>query len=643
MWVVIDGIPYIDQVNDDIDYSSSLSDPNSTCDFTLDDPTSSIALRVGQEVVIWDENVTESSTSGTVATVPSMNYAIDPLCSTALDSIWATGGTNGGLFSLYAFGYKMTFSNSPVATGYVSQTTSFVRAGQKYNFAVYVNGTSPVNLRYFSQIDWLDSSGSVISSVTMTPATPTGSNVRFSISGVAPTGTMSATISFGGSAVNATNSGTINFGSVQFEPCWFEAQGVTYPTRDLNYSQVTSVLLPNGTTSRKCRIFAGEIGKSTKTYIGTQRFYALSCDSLEKLAEDLDLIAASYDDVYDTDIIEDVLSGDAFAGWLSSGQQNRFAPTSTLVQGSLVPSKTYTNSTFRELLNGLDDLSGSQHRIDPYGYVWYVPPSFSAQIIRLSDSPDNELTFAYQELHVDEDGVDLTNTALVQGDNQHASAITETFSGNGSTKIFNLSYPPATVTSVKIGSTDQRTGVAGVDQLGATFKALINKQKKTLEFGTAPTSGTNNVSITYTYEDPVVVKVIAGDALAEQDRQRIRLVNDSSLTSTTTATQRGLAQLSRDAFEHVNIALKLEDIFLPPGSLVLITCAGEGWIDKAFTIQSVSGESKARANITGIIRREPTIQRSSITFGMFTKQSNGQQQPAMCRLSVRSMWRSLIL
>lgn len=64
------------------------------------------------------------------------------------------------------------------------------------------------------------------------------------------------------------------------------------------------------------------------------------------------------------------------------------------------------------------------------------------------------------------------------------------------------------------------------------------------------------------------------------------------MTSTTTATQRGLAQLSRDAFEHINIALKLEDIFLPPGSLVLITCAGEGWIDKAFTIQSVSGESK---------------------------------------------------
>lgn len=587
MWTVINGIAYVSQVNDDIKYSAALSDPNSKCDFTLDDPTATIALRELMSVIVWDENAPKING---VVTTPGMSYIIFANWSAAAGTLSSIVTTSD--IGIHNLKVQLAFSNNAIGSGYVSQQTliDLVQPGVKYMLSGYLDqAVTVVNAVGFLQIDWLDTSGSVISSVSQT-FTPTHPQARKNISGTAPANTVYAKIYVGGQTTSTTNSGTLSWATLQFEPMWFESQGISYPTADMNYDQVSCVLMPDGTISRKSRVFAGEIEILDRDYIGQQRFYTVQCRSLSFLLETLDLVNASYTDTQDTDIIADILSGSAYTGYLSIGQQNRFAPTSTVVDGVVVSSVTYTSNTLREVLNGLQDQSGSPFRVDEYGYIWYVPPGFSAQTIQLSDDPDDETTFAYQELHVSGDATNVANTDLVAGDKQHASAITETFSGDGSTKTFNLTYPPASTTSVTIGGTSQRTGVDGVDTLGATFKALINKQKKTLTFGTAPTSGTNNVSITYTYEDPVVVKVIAADAVAEQKRQIIRLINDSNLTSTQAATFRGLAELTRDAFPHLNVTFKLEDIFLPPGSLALITCSGEGWVSKPFTVQTVSGE-----------------------------------------------------
>src|SRR5512146_1820524 len=52
--------------------SASLGDPNSTWDFSLDDPLQQIKLQNFMPVIVFDEN---APAIGTIPTIPAMNFA----------------------------------------------------------------------------------------------------------------------------------------------------------------------------------------------------------------------------------------------------------------------------------------------------------------------------------------------------------------------------------------------------------------------------------------------------------------------------------------------------------------------------------------------------------------------------------------
>lgn len=586
-----------------IQWSQTLSDPASTWDFVLDDINQTINVQNFQPVIVFDENVTSI---GGVPTVPSMNFALNAnLTSTSSLPNWTAGGTLSAHWDYGGFGNPtLFFSNFAVGAATQTQQTlsGYVQPGVPYMYSFHVFAEATIaNIQIIGQMQFLDINGNPVgSAIVLTPFTPVSGDQKPTLSGVAPANAAYAQIQFGAQSTNATNSGTVIFRTLQFEPMWFANKGISYPTPDCNSAQVNSVLMPDGTCSRKCRLYAGYVEDHINAYVSKQRHTTVQCASSSKLLETAGLIAASYTSTQDTSIISNALSllpaNANIIAQLATGQQNSFAPSSTLIPGVIVDSISFNNATLREVLNGVSAQSGSIFYVDPYYYLWYVPPSFVGTVVQLSDTPDNVNRFSYYDFLVEYDSTNPVNVALVVGSKQKAAAITDTFSGDGSTTVFNLSEPPENVQTVTVAGSNIRTGVDGVDNSkfgpSSTYKALINKQRQIITFATAPASGANNTIVTYTFEDQVISQVIAADAVAQQKAQFWGLVSDSNITSTVAAKRRGLKELQDYAQPRIILTLSALNIYMPVGSLILFTCQSEGFANTPFVVQTVDADPK---------------------------------------------------
>lgn len=597
MYVVGNGQSLIEHVDgDSVAYNASVSDPLSTFDFHVDDITLAILLDDFQEVIVWDENA--APIQGSVP-IPSMNYCLNPTLQnntnggggTSLPNFFTSGTLSSSLWSYANNAPSLTFNNNSLGYTYQNQQSTIfvapVKPGVKYMFSIYMQGSGTIsNIQAVIQFDFLDITGLFISGVGIQP-TPTLSQQRIAISAIAPANAAAVILTFGGqTTVNGSNSGTITYGTAQFEPMWFVNQGVSYPTPDCNFAQTNSVQLPNGTTSRKCRIFTGYIDDLEITYEGNQRFYDVKSISNNSLLEDYALINSSYTNEYDTFIITDVITT-YFSGVISTGQQNLQAPTSTIVQGQLIDSIVHVDMTFREVLNYLSNTSGFLFYLDPYFYLHYVPQYYDVATFQLSDNPDYITSFPYESYTLQKDGTTRGNAIKLTGNKQNAAAIQDLFTGDGSTTVFNLTKPPYTVHLVTVNGVRQRTGVDGVDVLGSTFKALVNKQRLIITFQTAPPN-TQAIVVEYTYEDAVISLVQSGDSYAKYNRWFWRKVNDSNMTSSKAATLRGIAEATKYAFSRQIPKFTTNNLSIPVGSTVLLTSQHDSLSQTAFTVQTVS-------------------------------------------------------
>jgi hypothetical protein len=596
MYVVGNGYSLVDVTDSDsVAYNASVSDPLSTFDFHVDDINVSILLDNFQEVIVWDENATPIQGS---VPIPSMNYCLNPTLQnntnggggTSLPNFFTSGTLSSSLWSYANNAPSVTFNNNALGYTYQNQQSTIfvapVKPGQKYMFSVYVTGSGVIsNIQAVIQFDYLDISGTFLSGAGIQPIPTT--QTRYAVQAVAPANAAAVILTFGGqTTVAGTNSGTITFGTAQFEPMWFVDQGVSYPTPDCNFAQLNSVVLPNGTTSRKCRIFTGFIDDLEITYEGNQRFYDVKAVSNNSLLEDYALINSSYTSQYDTFIITDIITT-SFSGVISIGQQNLQAPVSTIVQGQLIDQVTHVDMTFREVLNFLANTSGFLFYLDPYYYLHYIPQYYDVATFQLSDTPDYITSFPYESYTLQKDGTTRGNAIKLTGNKQNAAAIQDTFTGDGVTTVFNLTKPPFTVHTVTVNGVRQRTGIDGVDVLGSTFKALVNKQRLIITFQTAPPN-TQAIVVEYTYEDAVISLVQSGDSYAKYNRWFWRKVNDSNMTSSKAATNRGIAEITKYAFPRQIPKFTTNNLSIPVGSTVLLTSQHDSLSQAAFTVQTVS-------------------------------------------------------
>lgn len=601
MYTLINSTDYTDFVPpDSISIQKVLSDPMSTAALDVNDPGSTFPIHTLQEILILDENGLAN---------PTWNLLLNPsLISTSSGNYFNT--ESSGAAPIMAFpgtGVTFTFSNN--ANLQWSQANQRIQnnlivPGQQYMLSVYMQGSGALTgmtNSAFIAVQFLDGGGNNLGG-PFSNFTPISSQQRINVYGPAPDGSVSAIVSLGCQSYSNTNSGVITYTTAQFEPMWFTGDGQNYPTPDCNPAQSNCYTMPNGTTVRQTRLFAGQIVDSHRMYddasgdkgAGKDRTHSLTCNSAEWLLETTNLVNKSYTAMYDSAIIADILSTCFTVQGTGTGQVNP-VPLLTgnhVQQGYFVADTlTWDGVSAREALNQLINLSNFSFWADDYFDLHYTPAFFGTTAFGLSDTPDGLTTFAYNDLEVGETGSQVKSRIQVNGGN-YLQQTSDTFSGNGTNKVFTLTNQPDSIVSITVTGTAQVFKPVGQGTLGVGgLQATWDKSTKQIKFNTAPPNAANNVVVTYTCPTPVRVRVWDMGAISAQNgRFYDSKIEDSSLITPTAAIKRGEAEA--DVWSKpVNTYLFNTLQPIVPGNVVPFTCVSEGLSSYPLLCQKVTTTS----------------------------------------------------
>jgi len=489
-------------------FANVLGDPAPRAEFDVWDQGGVLSIDTEQEIIIWDERSVGNL-------VPSMNFLLG--ANLASSSNWTPnfGGGNPAV-TFGGSGASMVFTNVGVGTYLEGQTTlyGYVRPGQQYMLSIYVQATSPVNLQSILNMQFKDASLLNLGSLIQDVRTPPGTTTRITITGTAPAGAYILTVNFGAQATNATNSGTINFSAIQLEPMWFTAEGVSYPTPDCNASRADSALMPDGTVSRMCRVFAGIIDDYQISWEGKKRNWHLFCAGSQCLLDD-GMINATYSAQFDDQILTSVINT-YFSGRISINAPNNSAP-SPIIRAVLMDSQNYTDNNLREVANGLSDSSQSMFGIDPYYRFFYNPAFYNAAPFGLSQNPDNVSTFPIYDYQLEKDATQRKRKVKVIGGNSGTTPQVSQVLDQNATNVpvapaYVLPAFDAKVNDSNLISTATTTtrGLAEVSKYGQPLVIITGKAQKYAPVGwiiyiTLPLDNINNM--------PFVVQQVKGSYL----------------------------------------------------------------------------------------------------------------------------------
>ena len=491
MFVVVNGAAQPTVPFDTITFSGTVGDPSPPrADFDIWDQGGTLSFDIGQEVIVWDEHA-QPINLGATPSPPSQNYIINPVFS-AGSANWNDQSGGNIVLSSSSFNAVLTFSNLAVNPYYIWQNTlrGYVHPGVKYMLSCYVIEASLVNGNAFLTIQFQDASGTQLGSNVTNTFTPTTTNTRYNVSATAPANAMFIQVQVGGNATNATNSGTITFTTVQLEPMWFTDPAfgpISYPTPDLNFTQVSCFLLPDNTSSRYARLFAGEIDDWRTEWDGKLRIWHIACAGGSALLDN-GMINGTFTSQYDDQIITSVINT-YFPNSISITVPNISNPV-PIVRGVLIDSQNYTDNTLREVMNGLSDASGYMYYIDPYYRLFYNPQFYNASPFGFSSSPDNVTTFPYYEYKLEKDGTQRKRKVKVIGGKSGSTVqVSQVLDQDASNTPLAPAYaiPPydAKVNDTNLISTVTTTtrGLAEVSKYGSPKMIITCKSQKYVQQG----------------------------------------------------------------------------------------------------------------------------------------------------------------
>lgn len=603
MWTVINGIDRTGVIPpESIKLDQTLSDPMSQAALDVNDAGSKLNIKTLQDIVILDETSSVQN--------PTWNLLLGPsLLNTDTGHYYDTNSGSGPIASFVGNSVHVVFSNNASGTyGFKNQQLQLglITPGQIYTLSLYMQGsgalTGMANAAFLS-FTFLDAGGNNLAGFN-TQQTPTTTQVRMAVSGQAPAGAVTALVTFGGESFSTTNSGTLIYTTAQFEPNWFAAEGVSYPTPDCNPAQTSgpniSYQMPDGTTIRGTRLFAGQVQQSHRIYddesggtgAAKDRTHQLTCVSAEWMLETTILINKSYSNIYDDQILVDIVSSTLYRPPTGTGQVSNvpLLSTNNVIRGRLIDQISFDGMTVREALNALCNLSNFSFYVDPYLDMHYTPPFYGTTWFGLSDTPDTLTTFAYQELEVDDDGSQVRTRVQVNGGNYSVGVQPpQAFNGDGVTTVFTLNFQPDAILSITVGGVAQNVKPTGQGTLGVSgLQVQWDKTTPKITFNTAPPAGVNNVVVNYTYPSPVRVRAWEMRAISAQNgRTYDAKIEDSSLTTPTAAASRAEAETAQYASPLSVYKFKTLQA-VQPGNVVPFTCQTENLASFPLLLQKVT-------------------------------------------------------
>ena len=151
-----------------------------------------------------------------------------------------------------------------------------------------------------------------------------------------------------------------------------------------------------------------------------------------------------------------------------------------------------------KLVDILKDLSAITNR------VFYTTGS---KLLVFDDAKFNDLDLVLthgSDARISDDGFDdteIVNDLTVLGQNLQYNTV-QTFNGNNSSTVFTLDNNPVVV-KVTVGGTES------VPETDYDFDTM----NRTITFGTAPATGSNNISVEYTFEKPLYIRGTKSDSI----------------------------------------------------------------------------------------------------------------------------------
>lgn len=404
----------------------SATDPVPTCTVELRDADSSLAPQMMQELIILDDRAIPNPTAN-LALNPSLNPYTANWVSLSGSGLAVSQKTGGGV--------TYTFTNCTLGNFAQSNTTQIltngtVTAGVTYVFSAYVQGgSSPTHIGAALFFAFLDAANNPLGTTfdTIGPIPVSTSLTRYTCTGIAPAGAVSASLSLGFNLSSSTNSGTITFTQIQFEPAWFPTQ--SYPSPWCGPAQTNCVQLPLGQWIRQQRLFAGFVTHSVaKDYHGNVRTLEVSAVGYAWLLGTIQ-VNDGFTNQADSAILIALMNAYLLHVPDPSVAGIPMINTSGITTGVTVPSLQSNWDDLRTLADGMAGLSGFYWTVDDYWSAVYAQPGSVSQGIGLicdnSSQPDMVTTFPAYNFSAETDFTQPGSTILVIGSGSNVAKIVD--------------------------------------------------------------------------------------------------------------------------------------------------------------------------------------------------------------------------
>ncbi len=218
-------------------------------------------------------------------------------------------------------------------------------------------------------------------------------------------------------------------------------------------------------------------------------------------------------------------------------------------------------------------------RVDANKKLWFGPATVDVGPFDIEDITTCDWTNSFPPSGFPDKSKDATqirNRITVRGGVAASSVQTDTFTGDGSTILFNTTYKPIrAIVEITVGGTHQRYGWDWVDgwydENGDGYNVLVDFEAGRLRFPEAVAPGAS-VAVVVKYHYDVAIETVVSDAASYAtygfwfDYEH----EDRSITSLEEATDVGNAFLDEYAFAVVNGSLVVERLGLRAGQYVSI-------------------------------------------------------------------------
>jgi len=217
----------------------------------------------------------------------------------------------------------------------------------------------------------------------------------------------------------------------------------------------------------------------------------------------------------------------------------------------LLPKFVCNRTDVFERMQCLCDIYGFQFYYRPdTDFVYFEPAGFASNPNIFYIGGSNNVVQTYPTWK--NDVLSLCNKVEIDGATQ-LTQITETFSGDGATKVFTLQYQPNS-THVLISGVEKKGGVPGVTS-GIDY--YLDTTNNYVIFLVAPPAGTNNIVVQYAYPQPTPVIMKDFASYEHYGRWITRTMTYTDILSVTDAENRGRNFLAIYAWEFLSTTAKV--------------------------------------------------------------------------------------